>query len=111
MSPVRVTLIETPVFTAQVLAELTDEEYADLQAFLAEQPTAGSVIRGTGGARKLRWIHPRRQTGKRGGLRTIYYYRDAHEQIIMLYLFSKDEQSDLSVEQRKALKAVIKSWN
>ncbi len=29
----------------------------------------------------------------------------------MLYLYSKDEQDDLTQGQKKALKAVIQNWN
>jgi mRNA-degrading endonuclease RelE of RelBE toxin-antitoxin system len=107
---VKVTFIETPVFTHQVTRALSDEEYSRFQAFLAEQPTAGTPINGTGGARKIRWSDPGRGKGTRGGIRTIYFYRDRHEQIVMLYLYSKDEQDDLTQEQKKMLKTVIKSW-
>ena len=36
--------------------------------------TAGDVIAGTGGLRKLRLGDPTRGKDKRGGLRTIYYW-------------------------------------
>ena|SRR6056297_131137 len=111
MRKVSVTFIETPVFTRQVREALEDDEYAELQAFLAEQPTTGAVIRGTGGARKLRWSNPARGKGKRGGIRTIYFYRDRYEQILMLYLYRKDEQQDLNAQQRKALKEILRNWD
>jgi len=47
--------IETPIFTADVCALLSDEEYAALQQHLVAQPNAGPVIAGTGGLRKIRW--------------------------------------------------------
>jgi len=111
MRQINVTFIETAVFTEQVVKAQSDDEYSKFQSFLAEQPTAGTPISGTGGARKIRWADPNRGKGKRGGIRTIYFYRDQHEQIIMLYLYSKDEQDDLTQEQKKALKAVIQNWN
>lgn len=111
MQSFTVTFIETPIFTSQVTKALSDEEYSRFQAFLAEQPTAGALITGTGGARKIRWADPARGKGKRGGIRTIYFYRDRYEQIIMLFLYSKDEQGDLTQEQKKALKSVIRNWN
>ena len=37
-------------------------------------PSAGDLIEGTGGLRKLRFADPRRGKGKRGGLRVIHYY-------------------------------------
>ncbi len=47
--------IETPIFTADVCALLSDEEYAALQKHLVAQPNAGPVIAGTDGLRKIRW--------------------------------------------------------
>lgn len=38
-----------------VLEYPTDAEYAELQAALMADPEAGPVIRGSGGAHKLRW--------------------------------------------------------
>src|SRR5262245_10862939 len=53
-------------------AGMTDDEITDLVDFLAENPTAGSVIRGTGGCRKVRVAG--RGRGKSGGYRTITFY-------------------------------------
>ena len=48
-------IVETPVFTGRVLDILSDDEYRDLQAFLAANPAAGDIIPGSKGLRKLRW--------------------------------------------------------
>ena len=47
--------IETPLFTPLVYDYLSDEEYAALQAHLAQDPESGEVVPGSGGVRKLRW--------------------------------------------------------
>ena len=47
-------IMETSVFTRRVQSLLADEEYRQLQAMLVERPTAGGVIPGSGGLRKLR---------------------------------------------------------
>jgi hypothetical protein len=39
-------IIETSVFTKRVLEALTDDEYRELQHFIAEHPEAGSIISG-----------------------------------------------------------------
>ena len=62
-----VIFVETPVFTRRIQQHMEDEEYSELQAFLAVRPEAGAIIRGSGGMRKLRWAGSGR--GKRGGLR------------------------------------------
>ena len=51
-------------------AELTDADLRDLQRFLLLNPSAGVVIQGTSGLRKLRIAASGR--GKRGGARVIY---------------------------------------
>lgn len=99
--------VEAPPFT-QVLADyLGDEDYADLQQFLARDPEAGDLIPGTGGFRKLRWTDPRRRKGKRGGLRVIYFHFIADNQIWFMTLYGKDEAADLMPDEKRALKMVI----
>jgi hypothetical protein len=63
----------------------------------------------TGGLRKLRFADTRRGKGKRGGLRVIYYWWDAGFQFWLFTLYDKDEASDLTSQQRKILKAMIKA--
>ena len=67
--------VETPVFTAAVTLLLADEEYRQLQIALLIRPAQGTLIRGIGGLRKLRW--GARGRGKRGGVRVIYYWHPA----------------------------------
>ena len=50
-----VQIIETSIFTRQVQALLTDEEYRRLQRTLILHPDSGVVIPGSGGLRKVRW--------------------------------------------------------
>jgi mRNA-degrading endonuclease RelE of RelBE toxin-antitoxin system len=98
-------IIETPVFTKRVLDALTDDEYGELQQFIAEHPEAGSIIPGSHGLRKLRWTMSGK--GKRGGTRIIYYWLRPRDTILMLFVFRKNEQSDLSKDQLKILKAIV----
>jgi hypothetical protein len=57
------TFIESEVFERVRDFYLDDDAYADLQQFMMQNPEAGSVIRGAGGVRKLRWR--REDAGKR----------------------------------------------
>jgi mRNA-degrading endonuclease RelE of RelBE toxin-antitoxin system len=98
-------IVETSVFTRRVVDSLPDEEYRELQEFLTRHPDAGNVIPGSGGLRKLRWTATGK--GKRGGSRIIYYWLSQRDTLLMLFVFKKNEQSDLTKGQLKALKAVV----
>src|SRR5690348_14557092 len=84
---------EAPAFTRFVSSYLTDDEYRAIQGRLSIAPEAGDVIPGTGGFRKLRWAHAMRGKGRRGGLRVIYYYFSAANQIWFMTLYDKNEGS------------------
>ena len=51
----------------------------------------------------------RRGKGKRGGLRVIYYWWEAGLQFWLYTLYDKDERDDLSPQQRKTLRAMLKA--
>ena len=72
-----------------------------------QQPTAGDVIEGTGGLRKFRHADVRRGKGKRGGLRVIYYWCLGGDQFWLFTVYDKDEATDLTAAQRKALKHML----
>ena len=100
--------IETPIFTADVCALLSDEEYAALQQHLVAQPNAGPVIAGTGGLRKIRWVVAGK--GKRGGIRVIYYHVVAHAQIRMILIYRKGIKDDLTLKEKTALRKINAEW-
>ena len=66
--------------------------------YLAYHPTAGDLIPGTGGVRKLRWGLEGR--GKRGGARVVYFYHDPDVPIFVLTAYAKNERADLSQQDR-----------
>ena len=102
-----VIFIETSVFTREIKDLLPDEEYRMLQTALMFRPDAGDIIRGGGGLRKVRWNLP--GMGKRGGLRVIYYW-DPPDTIYMLLPYRKTDQDDLTPEQLKFLRTMVKEW-
>jgi len=97
-------IIETPIFTKQLLSALSDNDYRLFQTVLLERPDAGKVIPGSGGLRKLRWAAEGR--GKRGGLRVIYYWF-MQGTILLLFIYPKNVQEDLTPDQLKQLKKVV----
>jgi mRNA-degrading endonuclease RelE of RelBE toxin-antitoxin system len=92
--------VETPIFT-KIITRLDDEAYRSLQIALMLRPEQGPIIRGTGGLRKVRWAKP--GSGKRGGLRLIYYWAPNERAFYMLYAYSKNEQGDLTPAQARRL--------
>lgn len=98
-------IVETAIFTRQVLELLPDEEYRKLQVVLANRPNAGEVVKGSGGIRKMRWSITGH--GKRGGVRVLYYWAVAQEQLLMLFIYSKSERDDLTPDQLKVLRRIV----
>ena len=79
--------IESTAFSRWRDQYFDDDEYAELQQFMMQNPEAGAIVRGTGGVRKLRWR--REGSGKRGGLRVIYFVRYQPNEVWMLALYAK----------------------
>ena len=103
-----IVIIETSVFTRCIGELLNDDEYAELQAALVERPEAGDRISGGHGLRKLRWKIE--GGGKRGGVRVIYYWLSADDQLWMLYAYAKAKREDLTRQQIKQLAQIVKGW-
>lgn len=100
--------IESAVFTRQVRELLTDEAYADLQWHLALHPRAGTVIQDTGGLRKVRWVSG--GSGKRGGVRVIYFHAVNQNQVRLLLIYRKGVKDDLSAAEKKVLRTLNEKW-
>ena len=103
-----VEFVETPTFTRLIGKLMDDDEYAKLQLALARRPDWGKVIPGGGGLRKARWAGSGR--GKRGGLRIIYYWQTADDQIWLLIAYPKSERDDLSHDEIKQLKRLVEEF-
>jgi hypothetical protein len=85
---------------------LAEEEYRALQIALILRPEQGPVIAGAHGARKLRWRRP--GSGKRGGIRVIYYWDPVETAFYMLFADAKSELGDLTPAQARALGRLIR---
>jgi len=97
--------IETPDFIKLAKHLLGAEGVRLLQTALLLHPSAGALIPGTGGLRKLRWASSSK--GKRGGLRIIYYWITDDHKIVLLYVYKKSDLEDLSTYELKRLKLLI----
>lgn len=100
--------VETPIFTKLLKELMNDDEYCEFQQFLANNPEAGKVIKGSGGLRKVRV--PLGSDGKSGGARVIYYYVHPDSHIRLLLIYPKNKQDDLTDKQLKLLKNIVERW-
>jgi len=99
--------VETRVFSRQRREHLEEEQFRALQNHLLVNPQSGARIPGTGGLRKLRWSTEGR--GKRGGVRVIYFVAEARNLVLLLLLYPKNVQDDLSAEQKRVLKELVRA--
>ena len=98
-------VVELSSFAREADVLLSREDLALLTGELATHRQLGSVIRGTGGLRKVRWGAQGR--GKRGGVRVIYYYGGDHMPLFLIAIYAKSEKADLSQAERKAAAKLI----
>lgn len=94
------------MFTAALKRHLDEDAYRALQLALVLRPEQGAVIPGGAGVRKMRWGSDGR--GKRGGLRVIYYWAVRMQTFHMLYVYSKNQQGDLTAGQVNALARLVR---
>lgn len=98
--------IETPEFINKIDYLASEDEFNALQAELINNPLKGKIIKGTGGARKIRMKVKGR--GKSGGARTIYYYVDLMGEIWFLDIYLKKDKSNLTENEKKRIHRFIK---
>ncbi|WP_167599347.1 addiction module toxin RelE [Chlorobaculum sp. 24CR] len=92
-------VIETPDYLASAKAAgLTDDERRAIVDYVAQNPDGGVEMRGTGGARKIRFAG--RGKGKSGGYWVITFYAGIDIPVFLLSVFSKGEKANLSQAER-----------
>jgi hypothetical protein len=100
------TVLLTSVFERHVRrAGLSEDMLMQVVSMLAENPLAGDLIPGTGGARKVRVA--RTGQGKSGGYRTIHYFGGEDIPIFLLALIDKGERANLSMAERNHLATIL----
>ncbi len=86
---------------------MDDEERAELVGYLAFHPTAGDVIPGSGGVRKLRWGLEGR--GKRGGARVIFFFHDMDMPLYLMTAYAKNERENVSQAEINTLQKIARA--
>ena len=101
------TFVEAPSFTTHLLEVLSDDEFREFQSTLVSRPDAGDVIPGMRGLRKIRVAAKGR--GKRGGERVIYLHLPRAEIIFLFAIYTKNDITDLSPEQKKRFLTAVEA--
>jgi len=96
------TLVPIGTFEGRARRLLGTVGFDNMLEFLARRPKAGRIIQGTGGLRKVRIAQP--DKGKRGSARVIYYYHNEVKPILLLLIYAKADQKNMTDEQKAQLK-------
>ena len=99
------TVAELPEYLRTAGKLLAEADRRAIVDYLAARPTAGDLIEGTGGVRKLRWARDGR--GKSGGVRVIYYFHSDAMPLYLLTMFAKNERANLSKAERNELASLV----
>ncbi len=101
-------LIETPIFRRYASEVWEDGEREAFIDWISNHPSAGAVIPGTDGLRKVRWS--RAGMGKREGARVIYFVRNREDEIVLLLVYSKAKFDNLSADFLYRLKEALNGY-
>lgn len=99
------TVAETQLFIRQAADVWNDAERNAFIDFIAANPEEGDMIPDTGGIRKIRWS--RQGSGKRGGVRVIYFYHDPAMPLYLLMVYAKARQGDLSPDEKRRVQSLV----
>lgn len=104
-APTHLEIVRLPSFERSAEGVIREEEVRTLEQALIGDPRAGDVLPGTGGVRKIRLARP--GGGKRGGARVAYLYVEVKERIYLLLAFAKNEQANLTAQQKKRVRELV----
>ena len=96
--------VETTQFTKRITELVSDEDYADFQRQLTDQPDKGDLLVGCGGVRKVRMAA--KGKGTSGGARVLYLHIPNKHMIYFLTLFTKGDAASLSADGKKAVRTL-----
>ena len=98
-------IFSTRTYERAIRKLLGEEARREMEEAIVAAPDAAPVILGTGGIRKLRWAGSGR--GKRGGIRTVYFYHAGSGAIYLLAAYAKADRENLTPADTKALSRLV----
>lgn len=97
-------IVETPVFMRRVLKLMSDEDIeSSNRRWWVIQNVARSFVTAADYERSV----GRALVGANEVVRAIYYWARSHEILLMLLVYGKNEQDDLTPEQLRILRALV----
>jgi hypothetical protein len=81
------------------------EDQDEMERHIADDPERYPRIPGGSGMRKARWARP--GSGKRGGVRVIYYFA-VPDAVYFIAIYAKNEKENLSDAEKQALAKVLR---
>jgi hypothetical protein len=79
---------------------LTEADRDDMVLQVARDPSAGVLVKGSGGLRKVRWGGP-------GGYRILVAYFDKDSSAVLMSILAKNQQANFTAAQTKLLHAQV----
>ena len=101
------TIAETPTFVADADKLWSEAERLAFFTWLAANPEDGDVIPESGGGRKVRWS--RAGTGRRGGVRVIYFISLPSGEIWLLLIYAKSVRDNIPGHLLRAVRKEIEN--
>ena len=89
---------------------LDDEALRALERQLIDSPGKAPVMEHTGGLRKIRFTPPGSGRGKSGTYRVCFASFPSHGTVALFVAFGKNERSDLSSNEAKAIAQALKQF-
>jgi hypothetical protein len=99
------TVAETSVFLRQAERLWAEDERAAFVDYIARNPEAGDLVPDTGGIRKVRW--GRSGSGKRGGVRVVYFYHDDTMPLYLLLIYAKAQRENWTQDEKRRAHSLV----
>lgn len=99
--------IETNSFRKKIDGIANSELLIHVQNEILKNPKSGTIIKGTGGIRKIRIKDPFNKIGKRSAYRIIYFDFEEIEKTYLLWIYTKNEKDDISVKEKKIINKLV----
>ena len=86
---------------------LTDDATRQLENQIMQNPPGAPLVRGTGGARKIRFAPAAWHAGKSGSVRVIYAYFEQHATVLLITAYGKSEKANITAAEAGMIKVLL----